>query len=887
MTNTRKILNSIILLFFLATLEIFISPIIDWSTAEQFGFMDFLLFNSHWLPIVLLSFITGLFWKENTLDFKCFYNKLLPFVCLFFVSQFLLFVPGHFLTKSVNCLSFLRAFSTNYLLVLFVTLSMLLYLCNLLVTRIGKKGLFLVLLVIGLLTGFLPAVDYVPNISRTLVSLPLVCFVYYRKESTNTKKKGVLCILAALILEGILFLVKSRLIPLMSVLLGGDGAYGSLVHGALSGIPIRMLWYAMSFILIALLFYIIPDKELWIFTKNADVIPISYLFVGIFSAVFISYYSGNYKNISVLYGNPGILLFTLIILILLWNPLISRLFRLLSHLVRKKLSCCLCYSKIKQYSTDAYSISSKGKLLLSAAVCLFAVFTHLIFSPYELFIGAANDIEFSFSDFWWPALLFGFLVWCILMLLCVLTRGNVSKIIISIIFSITLAGYMQGNFMNIGLGELRGLEIEWSRFYPQMFWNAITWLTFCVLPILLLFFHERTWESLLKWGSLLVFAMQLTALATLLLTYHDTHKSDYYLSTEKEFQVSGENNTIVFILDAFDTKYLDYLTDYKPDYFDSFDGFTFYPNCTSLFQHTFPSETYMLSGTPFDYDCLQDEFFPKAWAGNTPLKQLKKDGYQVRLYVDMNTLIGDRKQLIGSVDNLSTSKRHIPYGRLLGQMYKLTAYRNMPHCLKPAFWLYTEDINAVDQDGYAILDDVFFEQLTTQKLSFSDEDKSFILYHLNGTHGPYKLDIDGTRLTRQENTLCKQAIACMNIVVEYMEQLKALGVYDSSTIFITADHGDSDIFIGETKNPIFFAKLPGQTGSMITSDRPTITTDFWPTILGEHYAGGFCQELGLDKTDRARKRYIREGITTQDGGYLTYEIGEDAQNFDDWKPLDD
>ena len=146
----------------------------------------------------------------------------------------------------------------------------------------------------------------------------------------------------------------------------------------------------------------------------------------------------------------------------------------------------------------------------------------------------------------------------------------------------------------------------------------------------------------------------------------------------------------------------------------------------------------MLSGTPFDYDCLQDEFFPKAWAGNTPLKQLKKDGYQVRLYVDMNTLIGDRKQLIGSVDNLSTSKRHIPYGRLLGQMYKLTAYRNMPHCLKPAFWLYTEDINAVDQDGYAILDDVFFEQLTTQKLSFSDEDKSFILYHLNGTHGTDK-----------------------------------------------------------------------------------------------------------------------------------------------------
>lgn len=47
----------------------------------------------------------------------------------------------------------------------------------------------------------------------------------------------------------------------------------------------------------------------------------------------------------------------------------------------------------------------------------------------------------------------------------------------------------------------------------------------------------------------------------------------------------------------------------------------------------------------------------------------------------------------------------------------------------------------------------------------------------------------------------------LKMVGEYIEQLKKLGKYDSSTIIILADHGDGDFSL----NPIFLIKRKGES----------------------------------------------------------------------------
>lgn len=69
----------------------------------------------------------------------------------------------------------------------------------------------------------------------------------------------------------------------------------------------------------------------------------------------------------------------------------------------------------------------------------------------------------------------------------------------------------------------------------------------------------------------------------------------------------------------------------------------------------------------------------------------------------------------------------------------------------------------------------------------------------------------------------------------YLQQLKDLGIYDNSTIIITADHGSE-----ARSQMIFFMKGKNEThDSMQTTNAPISLNDLVPTIveaIGEDYA---------------------------------------------------
>lgn len=165
-------------------------------------------------------------------------------------------------------------------------------------------------------------------------------------------------------------------------------------------------------------------------------------------------------------------------------------------------------------------------------------------------------------------------------------------------------------------------------------------------------------------------------------------------------------------------------------------------------------------------------------------------------------------------------------------MIKCSKYQIAPFGLKSKNWYTTDQItDLATDDGFTkwvTYDDIpFHTALSTTGLSIDESFTSigsFKFYHMNGAHMPYLMTKNFTYTDRDDyDALLSQAKGSMKIVFEYIEQLKALDMYDNTTIIITADHGENYLYdpgkvsilenlkMNKTSNPILLVKNAHQT----------------------------------------------------------------------------
>ena len=171
---------------------------------------------------------------------------------------------------------------------------------------------------------------------------------------------------------------------------------------------------------------------------------------------------------------------------------------------------------------------------------------------------------------------------------------------------------------------------------------------------------------------------------------------------------------------------------------------------------------------------------------------------------------------------------------------------------------------------------------------------TFSYYLFRGCHAPYLFD-ENCEKTDEKVTVKEATRGALTNVNEYLRQLKELGIYDSSTIIVTSDHGRSGT-ITELDAPrvvSMFYKPAGAKGEMKESLSPQQLVNVRPTVL---------KEMGLDYADYGTPfdevledadvtRYMYMSGASEDGSVreenlLTYEIKGDANNFENWKIID-
>ena len=456
---------------------------------------------------------------------------------------------------------------------------------------------------------------------------------------------------------------------------------------------------------------------------------------------------------------------------------------------------------------------------LSLAVTLF------IFAPVDLYLTSAEDLWFSLADIapWLGMLaLFAFAG---ITLLAWLLPPKLSAAFRAAVYAGSFLLYLQGNLLVIDYGALNGEAVDWSAYTLRYALDALLWLVVVGLFIFLMFRFRKKFRRILEIAACVLLVTQVASLSVFLVRHYSQPAAgnSRYLSQKNEFVVSPEANTVVFVLDSFDSHLLENLRQKYPEKIgEDFADFTFYPDTVGGATRTKYAIPFILSGVTNTEEQSYVEYLKNSFAASPLIAELATGKYDTGLYTVSHYIDMSRDDAIGNVSDGTPEASSAP--RLTLSFMKLVAFRYAPSVLSRYFWMYTGDFefwksSSGDKASYRLNDVKLWQDLNKKRLKASADKPAFRFYHLTGPHAPYTMDENCRRIEAGVGSEEGQALGSLAIVSEYLSQLKALGLYDRAAVIVMADHGIGH-FSNQEQTPLLMIKPAGASHPFEVSDVP-------------------------------------------------------------------
>lgn len=556
----------------------------------------------------------------------------------------------------------------------------------------------------------------------------------------------------------------------------------------------------------------------------------------------------------------------------------------------------------------------KKNIVVSLTSWFLLSFMLVLFGPMEIFFGNASQFDFIFSDFagWLIAL-------CVLLtaagtMITLVLPKKVRTVVISIVFGCSIAGYLQVMFINKGL-DLLGLNPDgYKPSVTSAILNLCIWVVIIALVMAIGFWKYNVWKKLVSYLSAMLFAIQLVAFVSLIVTGSEAAFSrgeeDWHFTGAEQYTVSAKSNVIVMVLDYFSNAYIPEELKEYPDAVDFLHDFTYYDNADCTYFGTFPSLNHMLTGYELDPAKPINLWFKESWTNDktkTFYEDLHKNNYKVNVYTSDSTMIRGENEvamLAGTISNVQNLTAYVQVDTplLIKTMTKMSCYRFMPYILKSQFYTdvgeYTDIVR--EKDSWIRHQNFDFKHgLSENGLTLDNDSNYVIVQHLMGVH-EYNNTADGEK--DEDKTSREETIkGCLTVTEMYLDALKAAGVYDNATIIITADHGG---FEAPYYQPILFVKTPGEQHEQSPeTNAPVSHTDlvstiavsaglnqnkygpsyfdfkqdeqrkrtFWVRVLDENYPYKKCYNEDKEGADNVYRGYIYTG----DGNTLTEKVAQE------------
>lgn len=582
-----------------------------------------------------------------------------------------------------------------------------------------------------------------------------------------------------------------------------------------------------------------------------------------------------------------------------------------------------------------YAPAWRTRFNYALLACAFTVCTIFVVAPCEVVGGSAGSLVFSLADVWWVVALPAVGVVAVLALLLSALRGRIFNFFLVLVASIGVAAYVQVLVLNYGMPIADGGTIVWAEHNTMMVVSSAVWIAIIVLSLLLSLFNRFRAQGVVALVSACLLVVQGVGVASLFiappaateqvggmddLTHTNlVSQTESVLTEDGLYSVSSKNNVIVFVLDTYDQTLLNTVSNMNSHMLDEMTGFTEFTNCTGSMTPTRFAVPYLLTGELPKVGEDSNVYLANRYARGTFLADAQNAGYSVGLYTD-SLQIGslpeaEQKAIAATTINMhKVAASSLDFRGTFEALCQIALYRDAPWPLKHNFWYYTDQINgrivSYNPDAepgervYTMNDPRYYGQLQRQGLAVDDDAPAgaFRFIHLLGAHYPYSIDEHANDLGTDNSTKEQQAQGSMYIVAEYLRQLKELGVYDQSTIVITADHGKWFLTpepLTTTSTPIMLVKPAKQSGDepaaaagsaasgVQKSTMPVSHHDYLPTV---------AQAMGLDSSkygsgqtffevndpDRVRTYLTTDSIGLRGIGWREYAIVGDSLRISNW-----
>lgn len=460
----------------------------------------------------------------------------------------------------------------------------------------------------------------------------------------------------------------------------------------------------------------------------------------------------------------------------------------------------------------------------------------LLNGPVELHTFNSNGFAFLLGDFFPYMLLY--VVLMLLPIVVIVSKCLPDKMFLvvrTLIFFYCVCSYVQQMFMNGSMDKMEGIGQEWNGYL--IIGNLFAWIGLIFLVGFAIYKSKKE-STIIVYTSAFIAGVQMITLVTLLITSLLSGEKPQQLVRKNIFNLSANENIVIFILDAYDTQMLDKMLESDGAYLEPLHDFTYYDEMSSRYLVTDSSLPYFLTGRIAEEEKDHSDIYSKS----TFLQDISKSGYDI-------SILTDKSYVEPFEDGLITNRTEdfyyvLDYEKTVSIMAKCVRYRTAPFFLKPYFFYRNYELTDVvyDSNAYVFGTDAEFYADMSENGIYIDEslEHAMKIYHLHGAHTPYYLTEDAT-IDFNSNPIA-QWKGCLKIVYDYLEQMKNLGLYDKTSVIIMADHGlngshrkameEWNITVTEESNPIFFIKRAGQKQEQLEIDSRSVShDDFFATVM--------------------------------------------------------
>lgn len=481
-------------------------------------------------------------------------------------------------------------------------------------------------------------------------------------------------------------------------------------------------------------------------------------------------------------------------------------------------------------------------------------------SPLTMALGNISEFPQGFSI--GPVLVFFFASCSVLFMVWLAQKLNLKayRLSTALLACLGLCAWIQSQLLIWDFGPLDGRGLPWEKFQAQSIIEITIWITGIALAIIIsrkrhaLTFHLATVVLLL--GS----ASSLSAYATVEINEKSKgqgvtgSQKIVFVSEQDAFRFHPKNNTIMLVLDTFQSDAFNEIATRYPGEVEFLRGFQFFPDAVAGYPTTKHSIPLIFTGSFYtNQEPHTEKYLAKLLISSFTLNY-EDAGYRTAVFAP--TISRSISQLHSKpivITPAITNFNYLGLSRLDFKLIDIGLFRALPIFLKKLIY---------DEGRWALTEASARQHNPHQAPSWQGDDwriaKSFLKHaridpadsgsftfiHLMGAHAPISIDENYRYIPDLPDTrdnYVNQARGVLKLTKQLLEKLEEVDVYKDAEIIIVGDHGahnkapadmlDSEFEFDYSSNiigaarPLFLYKRAGETTPLLINSTPVHLAD--------------------------------------------------------------